>query len=90
MWRGVTGHGSFWAIGSGAGIFMEKLKINLDCEENITNMELGTQYFQKLKDKEIKEALVESMEDVINEYKENYRSEEQTTGGNVETLIIKK
>ena len=90
MWKGVSGRGSFWAVGSGAEVFMNKLKENLDCEDDISNMELGVNYFQKLKDKEIREVLEESMEDAIEEYKENFRQEEQTTGGSVETLIISK
>lgn len=90
MWKGVSGRGSFWAVGSGAEVFMNNLKDNLGCEENISNMDLGINYFQQLKDKEIKDVLEKSMMDCIDEYKENYRSEEQTTGGEVETLIISK
>ena len=46
-------------------------------------------HIKELKDREILSILKESLQEVIDEYEENYREEERSTGGKVDTLIIK-
>lgn len=88
IWQGISGKGSFWAIGSGSEMMVKKLRENVGCEEN-NNMDLCMNHIKELKDREILSILKESLQEVIDEYEENYREEERSTGGKVDTLIIK-
>lgn len=88
IWQGISGKGSFWAIGSGSEMMVKKLRENVGCEEN-NNMDLCMNHIKELKDREILSVLKESLQEVIDEYEENYREEDRSTGGKVDTLIIK-
>lgn len=88
IWQGISGKGSFWAIGSGSEMMVKKLRENVGCEEN-NNMDLCMDHLKELKDREILSIIKESLQEVINDYEENYREEERSTGGKVDTLIIK-
>ena len=87
-WQGISGKGSFWAIGSGSEMMVNKLRENVGCEED-NNMDLCMDHLKNLKDREILSIVKESLQEVIDDYEENYREEERSTGGKVETLIIK-
>lgn len=89
MWQGISGKGSFWVIGSGSPMMVEKLKDNLGCDKD-NDKDLCIDHLKTLKDKEIISIVKESLQEVIDEYKENYRQEDRSTGGEVDTLIIKK
>ena len=88
IWQGISGKGSFWAIGSGSEMMVNKLRENVGCEED-NNMDLCMDHLKNLKDREILSIVKESLQEVIDDYEENYREEERSTGGKVETLIIK-
>ena len=88
IWQGISGKGSFWAIGSGSEMMVKKLRENVGCEEN-NNMDLCMDHLKELKDREILSIIKESLQEVIDDYEENYREEERSTGGKVDTLIIK-
>ena len=88
IWQGISGKGSFWAIGSGSEMMVKKLRENVGCEEN-NNMDLCMDHLKELKDREILSIIKESLQEVIDDYEENYREEERSTGGKVDTLTIK-
>ncbi|SCJ46860.1 proteasome endopeptidase complex%2C archaeal%2C beta subunit [uncultured Clostridium sp.] len=88
IWQGISGKGSFWAIGSGSEMIVKKLRENVGCEEN-NNMDLCMDHLKELKDREILSIIKESLQEVIDDYEENYREDERSTGGKVDTLIIK-
>ncbi|MBM6860609.1 hypothetical protein H9X78_08950 [Clostridium saudiense] len=88
IWQGISGKGSFWAIGSGSEMMVKKLRENVGCEED-NNMDLCMNHLKELKDREILSVIKESLQEVIDDYEENYREEERSTGGKVDTLIIK-
>lgn len=89
IWQGISGKGSFWAIGSGSSIMVEKLKDNLGCDKD-NNMDSCMDHLKTLKDKEIISVVKKSLQEVIDDYEENYRQEDRSTGGSIDTLIIKK
>ena len=88
IWQGISGKGSFWAIGSGSELIVKKLRSNVGCEEG-NNKDLCMNHLKELKDKEILSMIKKSLQEVIDDYEENYREEERSTGGRVDTLIIK-
>ena len=88
IWQGISGKGSFWAIGSGSEMMVNKLRDNVGCEEG-NNMDLCMDHLKTLKDKEIISVVKKSLQEVIDDYEENYRQEDRSTGGKVDTLIIK-
>ena len=47
-------------------------------------------HLKTLKDKEIISVVKKSLQEVIDDYEENYRQEDRSTGGSIDTLIIKK
>ena len=69
-------------------MMVNKLRENVGCEED-NNMDLCMDHLKNLKDREILSIVKESLQEVIDDYEENYREEERSTGGKVETLIIK-
>lgn len=89
IWQGVSGKGSFWVIGSGSQLMVQKLKGNLNCDIN-NEKDSCIDHLRNLKDKEIISIVKKSMKDVIDDYENNYRFEERSTGGDVDELVIKK
>lgn len=88
IWQGISGKGSFWAIGSGSEMMIKKLRENVGCEKD-NNKDSCMEHLKGLKDKEILSVIKESLQEVIDDYENNYREEERSTGGKVDTLIIK-
>lgn len=68
---------------------VEKLKDNLGCDKD-NNMDSCMDHLKTLKDKEIISVVKKSLQEVIDDYEENYRQEDRSTGGSIDTLIIKK